>query len=69
MYRLSLLWHEVLAGIGIPMYRHGGPGSRPHPHGRSRYRLEQLRENRVPVGMSSTSIVRNMLVLGALSYG
>ena len=28
-----------------------------------------LRENRVPVGMSSTSIVRNMLVLGALSYG
>ena len=28
-----------------------------------------LRESRVPVGMSSTSIVRNMLVLGALSYG
>lgn len=28
-----------------------------------------LRESRVPVGMSSTSVIRNMLALGALSYG
>ena len=36
---------------------------------RTRTGWNSLRENRVPVGMSSTSIVRNMLVLGALSYG
>lgn len=28
-----------------------------------------LRESRVPVGMGSTSVIRNMLALGALSYG
>ena len=28
-----------------------------------------LRENRVPVGMSSFSVVRNMLAIGAISYG
>ena len=28
-----------------------------------------LRENHIPVGMSSSSVVRNMLVMGALSYG
>ncbi len=28
-----------------------------------------LRENHIPVGISSSSVVRNMLVMGALSYG
>ena len=28
-----------------------------------------LRESRVPVGMSSFSVVRNMLAIGAMSYG
>ena len=61
-------------GVGRYWYPHvlgyGGVGGGPYTDRRGHHRLEQPPgQPQSPVGMSSFSVIRNMLAMGALSYG